>query len=216
MLLGPLIILSMLRCLRSFDLLGIIFYFPVDHHYCTQAIIIVVLSNIAFNHSIFLDLSSIFLFIITAVLKPSSLLYLPSMTSICCLLNIFQQGLCFLVMRCSNMEFCHFDVGTRYLLRQTPHPLTGSIKNTLLLSQSGSLDSLGNHCENMTQSTGPFFSLSQPLHAPVTFPDLNIGVWGLSFLLSRVTVLSIPDHRWEQFVDVPLFLSPSYLCCWST
>jgi hypothetical protein len=46
---------------------------------------------VAFDHSIFLDLSSIFLLIIVVVLKPSSVLYLPSMTSICCLLNIFQH-----------------------------------------------------------------------------------------------------------------------------
>jgi hypothetical protein len=44
MLLEPSIILSMLRCLRSFDIPGLIFYFPVDHRYCTQAIISVVLA----------------------------------------------------------------------------------------------------------------------------------------------------------------------------
>jgi hypothetical protein len=44
MLLGPSIILSMLRCLRSFNLPGLIFYFPVDHRCCTQAIISVVLA----------------------------------------------------------------------------------------------------------------------------------------------------------------------------
>jgi hypothetical protein len=43
-LLRPSIILSMLRCLRSFDLPGLIFSFPVDHHCYTQAIIIVVLA----------------------------------------------------------------------------------------------------------------------------------------------------------------------------
>jgi hypothetical protein len=69
MLLGPSIILSMLRCLRSFDLPGLIFSLPVDHRCCTQAIIIVVLANVAFDHSIFLDLSSIFLLIIGVVLQ---------------------------------------------------------------------------------------------------------------------------------------------------
>jgi hypothetical protein len=44
MLLGPSIILSMLRCLRSFDLPGLIFYLPVDHRCCTQAIITAVLA----------------------------------------------------------------------------------------------------------------------------------------------------------------------------
>jgi hypothetical protein len=69
MLLRPSIIFSMLHCLRSFDLPGLIFYLPVDHRYCTQAIITVVLSSIAFDHSIFLDLSSIFVLIIDVVLK---------------------------------------------------------------------------------------------------------------------------------------------------
>jgi hypothetical protein len=85
MLLGPSIILSMLHCLRSFDLPGLIFSLPVDHRCCTQAIITVVLASVAFDHSIFLDLSSIFLLIIGVVLKPSLLLYLPSMTSLRCL-----------------------------------------------------------------------------------------------------------------------------------
>jgi hypothetical protein len=44
MLLRPSIILSMLRYLRSFDLPRIILYFPVDHRFCTQAIMTVVLS----------------------------------------------------------------------------------------------------------------------------------------------------------------------------
>jgi hypothetical protein len=92
MLLGPSIILSMLRCLQSFDLHGLILYLLVDYHCCTQAIITIVLASVSFDHSIFLDLSSIFLLIITVVLKPSSLLYFPSMTSICYLLNIFQQS----------------------------------------------------------------------------------------------------------------------------
>jgi hypothetical protein len=56
---GPSIILSMLRCLRSFDLPGLIFYLPVDYK--------------------------------LPILMPSSLLYLPSMTSIRCLLNIFHS-----------------------------------------------------------------------------------------------------------------------------
>ena len=55
----PSIILSMLRCLRSFDLPELIFYFPVDYK--------------------------------LPILMPSSLLYLPSMTSIHCLLNIFHS-----------------------------------------------------------------------------------------------------------------------------
>jgi hypothetical protein len=82
MLLRPSIILSMLRCLRSFDLPGLIFYLSVDHRYCTQAIITVVLASVAFDHSIFLDLYSIFLLIIGVVLKPSLLLYFPSMKSL--------------------------------------------------------------------------------------------------------------------------------------
>ena len=42
----------------------------------------------AFNHSIFLDLSSLCRLIIAVVLKPSLLLYFPSMTSLHCLKNI--------------------------------------------------------------------------------------------------------------------------------
>jgi hypothetical protein len=44
MLLGPSIILSMLRCLQSFDLPGLIFSLPIDHRCCTQAIITAVLA----------------------------------------------------------------------------------------------------------------------------------------------------------------------------
>jgi hypothetical protein len=76
MLLGPSIIFSMLRCLRSFDLPGLIFSLVVDHRCCSQAIITVGLASIAFDHSIFLDLSSIFLLIIGVVLKPSLLFVL--------------------------------------------------------------------------------------------------------------------------------------------
>jgi hypothetical protein len=44
MILRPSIILSMLRCLRSFDLPRLIFYFPIDHRCCTQAIISAILA----------------------------------------------------------------------------------------------------------------------------------------------------------------------------
>ena len=78
--------------LRSFDLPRLIFFLPVDHHFFTQAIITVVLASVAFDHSIFLDLSFIFLLIIVVVLKPSSLLYLPSMTSLHCLITCQQSS----------------------------------------------------------------------------------------------------------------------------
>jgi hypothetical protein len=69
MILGPSIILSMLRCLGSFDLPRLIFSLPVDHRCCTQSIITVVLASVAFDHSILLDLYSIFLLIIGVVLQ---------------------------------------------------------------------------------------------------------------------------------------------------
>jgi hypothetical protein len=85
----------------------------------------------------------------------------------------------------------------------TPRPLTGSIKNPLLLSRSGSLDSLRNHCENLTHRS--FSSPSRPLHRTVTnFPHRKIVYRASGFRYADMRespVIRIPD---PPISDTPL------------
>jgi len=69
------------------------FWMGSNDHKCFSGLRSFCQCCVAFDHWIFLDLSSICLLIIATVLKPSLLLYFPSMTNIRCPLNICQQQL---------------------------------------------------------------------------------------------------------------------------
>jgi hypothetical protein len=67
-------------------------------------------------------------------------------------------------------------------------------KFLLLLSRSGSLDSEGNHYQNMTQSTGPSFTCTASAPDRDQFPHRKLlsGVGVSDFPLSQTSVLVNP------------------------
>ena len=76
MLLGPSIILSMLCCLRSFDLPRLIFYLSDDHRCCTQAITTTVLS-INDKYTLLVNMQTILCIFFLYSCHSLSITYLP-------------------------------------------------------------------------------------------------------------------------------------------